>query len=160
VGVRGGGEAAFAVPFHCVGGQGDDRDVSVRGRLFRADGLRDGKAVQVRHLHVHQDQVEGLPFPGGQGRLPVIGKHGRVPHLLKKVDRQLLVELVVLGDEDAETAGGARRAGVRRRRGRLRRGQPAQRRQDRVQQLRLFDWLVQVGGDPQFTAAGEFAGPV
>ena len=73
------------------------------GPLLHADGLSGGKPIHLRHLHVHQDQVEGILLPRGQGRVPVAGNHGHVPPLLQQAGCQFLIELVILRNEDAET---------------------------------------------------------
>ena len=58
-------------------------------RLPRARGSRRRlEAVHFRHLHVHQHQVERLPFQSGQRLDAVVGHHDRVPLFFQQAHRQ------------------------------------------------------------------------
>ena len=100
----------------------------------------------------------GCCVQGRQRLLAVAGHHDRVPLLLQQADRQLLVDQVVLGQQDAQRrAGGpagagrsAGAAGVRLRTGPGRRAMASNK-------FRLLDRLDQVGGDAQLPAAGHVA---
>src|SRR5436190_12152440 len=60
-GVHADGAVALDLVRHGVGGEGDDRSArAVRGQLAFADDLGRGRAVDLGHLDVHQDQVPGL----------------------------------------------------------------------------------------------------
>ena len=58
--------------------------------------------VHFRHLHIHQDQVEGLFLPCRQ-RLPSgLGQNDRVSSLLQESHRYSLVYQVVFRQQDPE----------------------------------------------------------
>ncbi len=92
---------------HGVGGQRHDRGSRAAfGPFAGADHGRGGGPVHHRHLHVHQDQVPGLPLPG-LNRLPSIGDHHRLDaNLGQQGSQDQLVHAVVLGGEDANRAIG------------------------------------------------------
>jgi hypothetical protein len=54
------GQAPLGVALQGVRGHREDRDVAPRRPLPRADGGGRLEAVQLRHLHVHQDEIESL----------------------------------------------------------------------------------------------------
>ena len=69
-----------------------------------ADGPRGLQAVHVRHLHVHQDQVEALAV-GAFQRLPAgRGGHHVVPAPFQQPRRQPLVDRIILGQQNAQPA--------------------------------------------------------
>ena len=77
------GEAAGAITFHGVGCQGDDGGVAVvyRGPFLLPDRGGGGEAVHLRHLTIHQNQVE--PFPrDDQGLLCCCQRRLRGCHLI------------------------------------------------------------------------------
>jgi len=51
-------------------GQGDDGDVAAELGLARPDDARGGEAVELRHLHVHEDDLEALLADGRQDEAP------------------------------------------------------------------------------------------
>ena len=74
--VHAGRQAALAVFFPRPCRQGDDGQMSPRGPLPLPDRPDDLEAVQLRHVHVQEQQVEAPFFRQGQ-RLPAVG---RQPH--------------------------------------------------------------------------------
>ena len=96
----------LGVPFHRVGGQGHDWQRGCWWALsFARMASRDGDPVHVGHLRVHQDQVEGLPFPvPRQSRVPSPARSAMCPHFCSRLVASSWLELVILGDKDAETA--------------------------------------------------------
>src|SRR5438270_8888737 len=62
VGVHTGAEATLLVAFHCVRGEGNNGQVTAAHKFYGANGLRGGKAIHFRHLHVHQRHVKALLF--------------------------------------------------------------------------------------------------
>jgi len=71
-----------------------------------ADGGGGGEPVHLRHLHVHEDDVEA-PGLRPRQRLPaVVRQHHGVPLLLEDGARQPLVDGVVLGEEDPQPPRG------------------------------------------------------
>ena len=98
------GEAFLAVALHGAGRHGDDRDVPPGRLLALADQRGRLEAAEVGHLHVHQHQVEGLGVVRGQRLQSILGHGHLVPAALEQVDRQRLVDGVVLGQQDAERA--------------------------------------------------------
>ena len=71
-----GSQAAVAVLLPRTRGQGDDGQMSPHGLLPLPNRLDDLEAVQLRHMHVQQQQVEGS-FPRQGQRLAAVG---RQPH--------------------------------------------------------------------------------
>ena len=88
--------------------------MSPRGPLPLPNRLDDLEAVQLRHVDVQEQQVEGALFRQGQ-RLPAVV---RQPHAVAAPGEQLLqelrVELVVLGHQDVQRRRGRdrRRSGL------------------------------------------------
>jgi hypothetical protein len=68
-----------------------------------ANRPRRGETVQLRHVDVHQDQVEALSLMEGDRLCPILGRHRRVPLLLEEADHQAPVHLVILRDQDSES---------------------------------------------------------
>ena len=98
-------QATFLVAFHGVGGHGDDRQVSAGGLLPRADDPGGLETIHVGHLHIHQDQIESAGarlVQGGQRFSPVPGDDHRVAALSEQPRGDQLVDLVVLGQENAQ----------------------------------------------------------
>ncbi len=110
--VHAGLQTAFAVALHGVSGHGKDRRVSAGRRLTLADGRRRLETVHVRHLHVHEHQVEGIVLQGRDGLGAVADHHDRMPLTAEQSQGQLLVERIVLRQKDVQDA----RRGSRRRR--------------------------------------------
>ena len=108
------------------------------------------EAVELRHLHVHQHHVVGLSLDGVDGLEPV-GRHvGPVPHLPEEPERDLLVDHVVLGQEDAErVAGGQVRIELPPRHAALGHVDRllGQDRDQRVEELGRLDGLVEIRGE-------------
>ena len=155
-------EAAFAVALQGVGGHGDDRGMGAGGRLAGADGGGRLEAVHLRHLHVHQHGIERPAVQGRQRLAAVAGDHDLMALLLQQADGQPLVDGVVLGQQEPQPAPARRRRVVGGRPGRRghRRSPSAEGGHDRVQEGRLPDGFGQVGGHPQFPAAGGVLAPV
>jgi hypothetical protein len=92
--------AQLAVAFHGVGGHGDDPGPVPRpAPVDLARGL---EAVQLRHLHVHENHVVRLPLDGRDRLQPIGGDVGAIAHLGEEPGSDLLVHHVVLGEEDAQ----------------------------------------------------------
>ena len=113
--VHAGRQAPLAVFLPRARRQGDDGQMAPRGPLPLPDRLDDLEAVQLRHVDVQEQQVEGALFRQGQ-RLPAVA---RQPHAVAPPGEQLLqelrVELVVLGHQDVQRRRGRdrRRSGSR-----------------------------------------------
>ena len=63
------------------------------------------EAIHIRHLPVHQDQVESLKgriFQNGQGLSAVVGHFHTVSLIFKQADGEGLVHRIVIGEEDAQ----------------------------------------------------------
>ena len=100
--VHAGRQAAFAVALHGMSRHGDDRHVPVRWcRSAARMRPRCFQAVEHRHLHVHQHQVERLgrdPFDGG-----LAVAHDRdVVVALQQPEHQFLVHEAVFGQQDPQ----------------------------------------------------------
>ena len=73
-----------------------------RRSLTLPDRLDDLEAVQLRHVDVQEQQVEGFALQQGQ-RLPAVDRHRRREPLAgQHVLEEVPVELVVLGRQDAQ----------------------------------------------------------
>jgi hypothetical protein len=81
-----------------------DREAGSGRLLPRADRGGRLEAVHLRHLDIHQDDIEALPLQGGQRLTAVGGEEGRVPRLLEEGHHQALVDGIVLDDEDPQRA--------------------------------------------------------
>ena len=77
------------------------------------DAARRLQAVHLGHLHVEQDHVVGLAPERLQHLAAVAGHVGAVSLPLQHLERDLLVDDVVLGQEDAQRPGIVERAGHR-----------------------------------------------
>ena len=86
IGVHTGSKATVLVALHGVRGHGDDWNMvqgASSGRAFAAADFGGGlEAVHIRHLYVHQDEVEALSRPGLHGFAAVGSYHHRVPLFL------------------------------------------------------------------------------
>jgi len=103
----------------CVGGHRENRYRAPARQA--ADGARRVEPVRLRHLHVHQDQVVGAPLCHLQRFFPGAGDVDLQSHRPQQVERHLLIDDVVLGQQKTGTgvrerqglAGiGARQGGV------------------------------------------------
>ena len=124
--------------------------------LALADGGGRFEAAHLRHLHVHQHEVEGLPSRARRAPSAVVGDGDRVAALREQPDRDALVDDVVFGEQDA----GARR--LRGRRASSRAGRTGDRgwvrcstRQIASCRSALPDRLGEIGRDAQLAAARE-----
>ena len=100
--IHAGLQAHLPVALHGVGRHGDDarplRSAGQRAQM-RARRLQ---PVHLRHLHVHQHHVVGLALDRLDGFQAVGGDVRPVAHLREQAQRQLLVDGVVLGQQDAQ----------------------------------------------------------
>ena len=71
------------------------------------DGAGDRDAVHLRHVNVHQDEIEGAFQHGVEGFESVLGEHGAHLVLLEHRLGDLAVHRVVLGNENAQVLEGA-----------------------------------------------------
>ena len=111
--VHPGREARLALLEHGVCGHGDDAGPRL-GRPTLTDPPGCVEPVELGHLHVHQDDVVGLPLERLQ-RLETVRRHvGAVAEPLENPQRHHLVHGVVLGQQDPQ----GRRRGLAVRRGR------------------------------------------
>jgi hypothetical protein len=125
VAVHAGGEAALAIALHGVGRHGDDGHMFARLPLALSQQPRGGEAVQLRHLHVHQHEVEGFAGECVQRFAAVVRNDGVVAQAFEQLERDLLVDGTVLGQQHVQPA---RRRGRGHRRSRLqRRRRPSRR---------------------------------
>jgi len=95
------GETTIPVGFHRVRGHCDDRQGGESRKL--ADFPRGGHAVHDRHLHIHEDKVEGS-FLHFCNRLRPIGRqHDGEARILEQGDGHFLIEFIVLDEKDFRT---------------------------------------------------------
>ena len=101
------GQAALALTAHGGSREGDDADALTPGvrSLGPPDRPRGVIAVHLRHVAVHQDHIVDLAL-AGLDRLPSVHNHfGLVAELVEDQRGEAAVDVVVLGDEDAERGG-------------------------------------------------------
>ena len=101
-------ETVFAIAAHRVSGHGDDRRVAARRAFGLADAGGGFKAVHLRHLQIHQDEIELLRGSGFDRTQSVARHQDGVSHLLYGSLRELLIDDVVFGEQDVK---GRRRNG-------------------------------------------------
>ena len=96
------GQAALAVVGQGVGGHGHDGDMPAPALLLLANPPRGLKAVHLRHLHVHENDVEAVLRKPRENFLAV-GRHldGVAPPGENLVD-QLLIDQAVFADKDPQ----------------------------------------------------------
>ena len=70
-----------------------------------ADGGGRFEATHLRHLHVHQHQIEPLLFQGLDRFFPVAGDDDLMAPFFQHTERKGLVHQVILGEEDAQGRG-------------------------------------------------------
>ena len=71
-------------------------------RLLAADHVRGFDAIHLRHLHIHQDQIERLRPPRLYARPPVGGHDHLVARILQDGRGQLLIHHAVFDQQDAQ----------------------------------------------------------
>ncbi len=84
-----------------MGGQSDDR-YCILGRRQSANALGRLHAVENRHLHVHQDDVVVADAHGLDRQLAIVGDIDLVVGFAQHHRDELLVDLVVLGEQDSQ----------------------------------------------------------
>ena len=107
VGVHAGGQALFAVAGHRAGGERHDRDMTAGVALGLANGCRRFEPAHLRHLHVHQDDVERFLRRAFHRETPVVHDRHVVPVLIEQGRDELLVGRIVLGHQHAQDARGS-----------------------------------------------------
>ena len=94
------GEATFAVSGHRARGHGRDRGVMTSHFLGLPDAVRGFKAVHLRHLHVHDDQIECFAGVGFQGLASIDGVYKRVAALFQDDGGDGTIDDIVLSQQD------------------------------------------------------------
>jgi len=110
--VHPGRQAALAVAGHGVRGHRYDRSLAAADDFRLADVAGGFETVHLRHLHVHQDQVEGFVAGGGDRLATVPGVEHGVAALLEEGRGEGAVDHIVLGEQDAQADGGNRFASL------------------------------------------------
>ena len=97
--IHAGSKASGAVFEKCIGCHCED---GRRGMVRqRADQARGFQPVHLRHLHVHQDQVEALARGELDGLNTGVGHLDLQPDQFQQFDRNFLVDRVVFGQQKA-----------------------------------------------------------
>ena len=91
--------AALAILVEGIGGHRQDGQRRAAGQ--RADGARRLQTVHARHLHIHEDQVVAAATRLLQRLKAVVGDLHLQSDLGQEFHRDFLVDLVVLGQQDA-----------------------------------------------------------
>src|ERR1700722_19997906 len=94
--------APFVIAFHRVSGQCNYCQVSATRFLFFAYQLRRFKTIHLRHLYVHQDNIEGLLLQCFQYFSSILCQRHAVSPLLQKPGNQPPVHGIVFGDKKRE----------------------------------------------------------
>lgn len=132
-----------------MSGHGDDRNMASRTFFQFADRIRGLEPVHVRHLHVHQDHVEGIGGPRLDCFAAVAGDCHLMTLASQHPDGQFLIGQIVFGQQNLKWTN----LGVRVSRfGFVSRGMhhvDTQRRHDGVEDFGLFERLHQASGDSQ-----------
>jgi len=85
-------------------GNGHDAQPAPAGLFPFPDRRGSLKTIHLRHLDVHQNDIQGFPFRNFEGLAPVVGDQDRVTVPLKQMDGHLLVHRIVLGEQDTQVA--------------------------------------------------------
>ena len=153
--VHAGGNAGLAVTGHRVGGHCDDVG-PLGGRHPGDDAAGRLEAVKFGHLHIHEDTVEFAAQHRRERLGAVVCDHGGPAQPLEHAHGDLLVDRVILGEQDAQTARVClhrARRGHGLRPGEMKRTLWRKGVEQGVEQLRLARRLEDVGVDP---ALGNF----
>ena len=95
-------ETPLPVALHGMGCHGDDGDVTAGRFLPFTNGGRGLEAIHFRHLHVHQDDVEGFSLPGSQSLFPVACHDNRVTPLGERANGKLLINRIILRQKNVQ----------------------------------------------------------
>jgi hypothetical protein len=95
VGVHSRGEATLAIIFKGMSGEGDDGGSPAREFLALADFGGGFEAVHLRHLNVHQDEIEFRVLRCGIRLLAIDGNGDRESAFLEQALRQGAIDGVV-----------------------------------------------------------------
>ena len=109
IAVHPGRQTALAIAGHRVRGHRDDAHVPAGPPFFPANRRRRLEAVHLRHLHVHQDEIEGLPLQSLQDRSSGRRNGDCMAAAGEPFDRHLLVDDVVFRKQHVHTPDGRRR---------------------------------------------------
>ena len=96
-------QTALSIAFHGVCGHGDDGEMTGAG-LPPANLRGSFQAIHLGHLHVHEGQVKLAGFGGGDRGAAILHHGDGMPALLQQPPRHHLVDLIVLGQQDVQTA--------------------------------------------------------
>ena len=99
--VDAGGEAEFAVALHGRGGEGDDLGLAFDGEPG-ADRAAGFESVHFGDLEIHDGEIAGAAFEGGEAFEAVGDGVGVVAEALEAPEADLLVDGVILGGTDGE----------------------------------------------------------
>ena len=99
--VHAGGEAKFTVALHRIRGERDDLGLAVDGEAG-ADLAAGFESVHLGHLEIHEHEIVGAAFEGGEDFEAVGDGVGVVAEALEEAEGDLLVHGVVLGEKDVE----------------------------------------------------------
>lgn len=85
---------------HGVGSHGDDGHADADTALQSADRGSGFEAVHIRHLDVHNDDVEGTVLQGGEGLAAIVGNCHLVALFFKQANGEFLINGVVFGKQN------------------------------------------------------------
>ena len=102
VAVHARGQTFLPVLLHGVGSHGEDRDVSVDRHFPLSDTPCGLQAIHLRHLYVHQDQIQALLLYQPEHLQAVTCYQHRMAHLLQGLSANQLTREVVIGQQNAQ----------------------------------------------------------
>ncbi len=97
--VHAGIKAALAILVKGVGSHGQDRGVAVQ--RIGSDGFGGINTVQVRHLHIHQDQGVAILLGQGYRLYTIVGQINLETDIFQQATRDFLIDRLVFRQKDA-----------------------------------------------------------
>jgi hypothetical protein len=97
-------DAALQKSLHGVRSDRDDRKAPDFFSWRLSDGRRRLESVHLRHLNVHQSDIECVRVDQGESVLTVVGGPYRMPPLLEQAKEEHTVYLVIFRDQNSERA--------------------------------------------------------
>ena len=100
VGIHPGGEAAFFLPPHCIGGHGNDRNsAAVAGPLAPANFGGQTVTVQAGHVNIGENGGVAAGLPCFQCGHPILGRIGGQTEQRELPDEDFAVDGMIVDDK-------------------------------------------------------------
>src|SRR5438105_482925 len=95
-----GSKTALPIASHGVGSESNDRCVTIRVVFATTEFDRSSEAIEHRHLHIQEDQIEVLCKQQVEGFLPVSSQCNLLLQLLEHARDHSLIYEVIFHDQD------------------------------------------------------------